>query len=112
MKTPILTLALILACAGSLLAATMKTETIKLPTLQCGMCKEKIEANLQDLKGLKSIEVEIDEYKATVVFDSEVTTLEKIEEAITKVGYDANEQKADRKAQKKLHKCCQPGAHQ
>ena len=43
-------------------------------------------------------------------FDT-LSLTKKIEEAISMSGYDANETKADRKAQRKLHGCCQPGAH-
>jgi Cu+-exporting ATPase len=112
MKKTILLLALALVMALPAFAKDEKTETVKLPTLQCGMCKKNIEGNLQSLKGLDSISVNVEEKTATVVYDAEVVSLTQIEEAISKVGYAANETEADRKAQRKLHACCQPGAHE
>ena len=101
--------ALFLALILPVMAAAIRTETIKLPTLQCGSCKQKIESKLRNLKGLKSIDVDVDSKSATVEFDPGVTTLAKIEKAIAKVGYDANETRANAKAQSKLAPCCRPG---
>lgn len=88
------------------------TKTIKLPTLQCGMCKSKIESKVSHLKGLDSITVDVELKQATVTFDDAVTTIAKIERAIAKTGYDANDVKADRRAQRKLDACCQPDGHE
>ena len=71
----------------------------------------RIENGLKDLEGLDSIDVNVKEKVATMVYDADVLSLGQIEGAISNVGYDANETKADRKAQKELHAYCQPGAH-
>jgi copper chaperone CopZ len=112
MKRTLTGVALFLALLLPAMAAAIRTETIKLPTLQCGSCKQKIESKLKNLKGLKSIEVDVDTKSATVEFDPGVVTLEKIEKAIAKVGYDANETKANARAQSKLSPCCRPGGHE
>lgn len=93
-------------------AKEITTATIRLPTLQCGMCKRTIETKLKGLEGLDSISVDVDEKVATVVFDADVTTIAKLEEAISNAGYAANDVAADKRAQKKLHPCCQPGSHE
>ena len=111
MKHLSLILALALMTLVPVLAREIKTETISLPTVQCGSCKKTIEKKLTGMKGLDSISVNVEEKSATVVYDTTITSLEKIEKAISMVGYDANETKADRKAQRKLDACCQPGAH-
>jgi copper chaperone CopZ len=111
MNRTLLSVVLALFLALPAFAREVKTETISLPTLQCGMCKKNIESKLSGMQGLDSITVSVDEKTATVVYDAAVTSIEKIEEAISMAGYDANETKADRKAQRKLHACCQPGAH-
>ena len=110
-KTAITTLLLVMAAMLPALAKGIKTETIKLPTLQCGMCKETIEAKMKELKGVKSIDVDVEKLNATVAYDSAVLTTAKIEQAIAAIGYDANDTRASRRAQRKLDKCCQPGAH-
>jgi periplasmic mercuric ion binding protein len=112
MKRILTALALIIAIALPASAKEPQTATIKLPTLQCGTCQKTIEGKLQDFEGLDSISVDVDEKVATVVFDAEVTSVAALEQAISKIGYDANEVRADKRAQKKLHPCCQPGAHE
>lgn len=104
-------LAVLFAMTLALRAETPTTVTIELPTLQCGMCKKNIESKVSGTEGISSIAVDVDEKTASVTFDADVITLADVEKAISKAGYDANETKADRKAQKKLHACCQPGAH-
>jgi mercuric ion binding protein len=104
-------IALALMTLVPVLAKEIKTETVSLPTLQCGTCKKTIETKMTGMNGLDSITVNVEEKTATVVYDTSVTSLEKIEQAISMIGYDANETKADRKAQRRLHACCQPGAH-
>jgi periplasmic mercuric ion binding protein len=106
------TLALVLALVLPALAKEITTATITLPTLQCGMCKRTIEAKMMDHAGLDSISVDVDEKVATVVFDADITSLDSITKAIAKIGYTANDVRADKFAQKKLNPCCQPGAHE
>lgn len=112
MKALLTLIALAIAVALPVTAKEVKRAEIKLPTLQCGMCKKTIESKLKGTAGLDSISVNVDEKVATVVYDAEVTTIAKLEEAISLSGYDANEVRADKRAQKKLHPCCQPGAHE
>jgi periplasmic mercuric ion binding protein len=91
------------------IAMELTTEKISLPTVQCGMCKNTIESKLADLEGLSSITVDVEKLTATVVYDSDKLTLKQIENAISKIGYDANETLANMKAQSKLMPCCRPG---
>ena len=105
-------LALLFVMTLALRAETPTTVTIALPTLQCGMCKKTIESKVGGTEGISAITVNVDEKTASVTFDKDVISLEQVENAISKAGYDANETKADKKAQKKLHGCCQPGAHE
>lgn len=111
MNRTFFSLMLILALAIPVLAKEIKTETIELPTLQCGMCKKTIESKMKKVEGLKSIKVNLDSLRATVEYDAEEVTIEQIEKKIAAIGYDANDTKADRRAQMKLHECCQPGTH-
>ena len=111
MKRISLVLALLVTVVVAASAEELATATIELPTLQCGMCKKTIESKVGNDEGIKSIVVDVDKKTATVTYDKDVISLEAIEQAISKSGYDANETKADKRAQKKLHACCQPGAH-
>lgn len=107
-----LVLALLVALIAPAMANSFKTEKIKVPTVQCEMCKAKIESGLKKVKGVKSVDVNVDDKVATVVFDEKVTSVAGIEKAIANVGYDANDTKANPKSQSKLSSCCRPGAHE
>ncbi len=80
-------------------------------SLQCDMCKERIINNLSFEKGVKDIEVNVEEKTVTVQYDSKKTTPEKIRIAIAKIGYDADDVPADPAAYAKLPRCCQKGGH-
>lgn len=79
---------------------------IKVPTLACGMCVKKITKAVQAVEGVTEVTVDRKNKVCKVSFDPEKTSLEKIEVAITKAGYVANDKKADEEAYAKLPDCC------
>ena len=81
-------------------------------SLQCEMCKERIMNELSFEKGIKDIEVNIEEKTVTVTYNTEKITPEKIRMAISKIGYDADDVPADPVAYSKLPRCCQKGGHE
>ena len=83
------------------------TVTIK-TSAECGSCKKRIENALNFEKGVKSAEVSVNTKIATVIFDPTKTSIDKIREAISKTGYQADEVAANEKALKKLPTCCKP----
>lgn len=83
-----------------------RTGEILLPTIQCGMCKKTIEKAVNKIDGVLSISVDVDGKNAKVTYDDSKTSLEAIEIAVTKAGYNANNREADKKAYDKLHDCC------
>ncbi len=105
-KTAILFFMMIFA--GSLMAEAQKTTmTIKIKTsAQCEMCKEKIERALAYEKGVVSSELDMETKEVEVKYKTKKTSPEKIKKAISVVGYDAGEVKADAKAYSKLEACC------
>lgn len=68
----------------------MKSAVIQLETLTCPSCMLKIEGALKNLQGISedSIKVSFNSSKVKVDFQEEELTLEKIEKAVTKVGYE------------------------
>ena len=72
----------------------------------CGMCKDRIETSLSTEKGVKSVSVDTDTKIATVSYNPEKTDPSKICTAISKIGYDADNVKADPEAYAKLPGCC------
>ena len=89
-----------------------KTETLTIKTsTQCGMCKERVEKAMVFEKGIVSSELDIDKQQFTIVYKPSKTTPEKIRQAISKTGYDADNIKAEGKAYSKLPDCCKKGGH-
>ncbi|WP_338791120.1 heavy metal-associated domain-containing protein (plasmid) [Bernardetia sp. Wsw4-3y2] len=115
MKSIIFSLALIfIAFVGtSNTFAPKKSETIVIKTesIQCGMCKERIEEALIQEKGIKSVSVDVDKKETTVVFNPKKINAEAIKKAISNVGYDADEVEAESGAYNDLPACCQKGGH-
>ena len=89
-----------------------KTETIVIKTsTQCGMCKSRVEKAIAYEKGVVSSNLDVDKQLFTVTYKPSKTSPEKIREAISKVGYDADDIKAVQKAHDNLPGCCQKGGH-
>ena len=76
-------------------------------SINCNMCKEKIEKELVLTKGVKKVNVDVDKKEINVTYNDEKTTEAKLKKAISKIGYDADEVVADKKAHDHLAKCCQ-----
>lgn len=83
--------------------------TIAVPTIQCSMCVTNVKGALTALDGVEKADVDLDKKLATVQFASASITLEKMEIAITKAGYKANERAADPEAYEALPDCCKIG---
>lgn len=83
-----------------------KTITIKLNSMQCDMCVEKVTEAINSVEGVEKVSVDLDKKNATVTFNSDVTSKKAIEKAITAAGYDANKMPANEDAYNELNACC------
>jgi len=83
-----------------------RTAEIKLPTIQCQMCANTVTAALKGVDGVSEVEVKVKEKVARVGYVAERTSVAKLEEAVAKSGYQANDTKADPEAYAKLAGCC------
>lgn len=72
----------------------------------CETCGQNFQENLYKIKGLKMYELDEKAMTLTVFYNGKKTTLNEIKTAITKLGYDADEMKADPNAYEKLDGCC------
>ena len=90
--------------------AWAQTQTADIFTsAQCigNCCKERIEEEMQFTKGVTSVNLDIESQVLTVTFKTKKNSVEKIREAISGIGYDADDVEADKKAHDKLPECCQ-----
>ena len=92
------------------LFAQKQTETIIIKTsTECGMCKARLEKAMAYEKGIKSSSLDVEKAELTVIYKPTKTSPEKIRKAISEVGYDADDIKANQKAHDNLPACCQKG---
>jgi copper chaperone CopZ len=82
------------------------TVTINTPSVQCDMCKNKIEGYLKYEEGVTKVVVNPKQKKTVVTYLTDRTNLNNIKTAIANVGYDAEEIKATKDAYDKLPACC------
>jgi mercuric ion binding protein len=89
--------------------ATTKTSVVKIKTSgECDMCKKKIEAEVGKMSGVKKAELDVDSKILTVEYNAKRTSPDKIRKALANIGYDADDVKANNRAQKELPACCRP----
>lgn len=102
--------ALMLAGNGNA-QATVKTSDLKIKSsVVCGECKERVETGLAYEKGIKEVTVDLKTKEVTVKYNPAKTTPAEIRTALSKIGYDADDVKADPKAYAKLPACCKKDA--
>ncbi len=73
---------------------------------KCESCGDKFNKTLLREKGIQMVELDEKEMTIKVVFNSKKTDLAKIKTAISKLGYDADDLKADPVAYEGLDNCC------
>jgi periplasmic mercuric ion binding protein len=79
---------------------------ISVPTMQCSTCKENIEDALYSIRGVTFVHVSKRDKIAEIDYNSTKTSIVKLENIITSIGYDANDKKADTIAYQNLKDCC------
>lgn len=105
MKTKMLgLLALFMMGAVSVFAAN-KTEKIEIKG-NCEMCESRIEKAASAVEGVSKADWDRTTKKLKVTFDDAITSTDKIEIAIAKVGHDTPNHKAAADVYNKLPDCC------
>jgi len=88
-----------------------KVETVKIKTsIVCDMCEAKIKKALATVKGVKTVEVNVDSKEVTVAFNPTKTSADAIRKSISLAGYDADGVEANKEAYNKLDGCCKTGS--
>jgi mercuric ion binding protein len=97
--------------SGFTLAASAQTKALQVakvstPTIQCDMCKTRIEQYLKRIDGVTFVNVAVKKKEVTVKYLSDRTNIEMIKASIANAGYDAAEIAANPDSYKLLPKCC------
>jgi len=82
------------------------TAKISTPSVQCDMCKERIETYLKRYDGVVSVTVNVKKKETVVKYLTDRTNIENIKTAIANAGYDADDVPANPESYKDLPKCC------
>jgi periplasmic mercuric ion binding protein len=84
------------------------TETIKIKTsAECDMCKKRIEKEILLVKGVKKATLDLETKVLTVEYNPTKTNPDTIRKAISNIGYDADDVKANNRSSRQLPQCCQ-----
>ncbi|HUH40246.1 MAG TPA: heavy metal-associated domain-containing protein [Castellaniella sp.] len=67
----------------------LDTEIIRIGGLQGPACADKLDAALSAIKGVSTVSVSLDTEKATVTFDPEQTSKQRLRVAVADTGYEA-----------------------
>jgi len=70
-------------------------------------CKDRIEQEMQFTRGVTAVDLDIESKVLTVTFKTKKTDADKLRKAISLVGYNADDVKANKKAHNNLPSCCQ-----
>lgn len=99
---------MVLFAATSASAQVKAVQSVKIstPTIQCGMCKNKIETYLKRYDGVQTINVNVKRKETTVKYITDRVNEEEIKTAIANAGYDAADVAANPESYQKLPKCC------
>ena len=107
-------LVVLLLCLGTQTISAQKSneKAVIKTVLNCDHCKEcetcglKFRTEMLKIKGVKMYELDEKAMTFTVFYNAKKTDLQTIKTAISKLGYDADEVKADPKAYENLDGCC------
>ena len=98
---------------GLLSAAQSKVSTVKIKASiycdhcrRCESCGDRLQNAAFTEKGVTRVDIDEKTKTLCVVYNPQKTSPEKIREAIAKVGFDADDVKADTNAYEKLDPCC------
>ena len=70
-------------------------------------CKDRIEEEMQFTRGVTAVDFDIESGILTVTFKTKKTDADKLRKAISLIGYNADDVKANKKAHNQLPSCCQ-----
>ena len=99
-------IALGLSFAASAQTKAVQVAKISTPTVQCDMCKTRIEQYLKRIDGVTLVNVGVKKKEVTVKYLSDRTNIEMLKTSIANAGYDAGDVAANPDSYQRLPKCC------
>lgn len=106
MKKLLLSAILIVISVSFSFAQKQLKVVISTPTVQCEMCKKKIENFLSREEGVTSVKVDYKRKNTIVSYFGDRINVEQLKASIANLGYQADDVTAEEDAYKRLPKCC------
>lgn len=103
---PVLLFSLGISLTSAAQTKPVQTAKISTPTVQCDMCKKRIEDYLKRYDGVTYINVNYKKKETTVRFLTDRINIEEVKTAIANAGYDADDVPANEDSYKRLPTCC------
>lgn len=72
----------------------------------CDMCVVKLEGNINEMKGVRTVRVNLNSGAINIKYAPDKVSLDEIRKKVTSLGYDADTFKADPEVYKLLPDCC------
>lgn len=88
------------------LKAVIKTSIACSHCQQCGSCGKLLNKNLKATSGVKKFILDDKAETFTIIYDPALTDINKLRVAVSKLGFDADDVKADPAAYDNLDECC------
>jgi len=105
MKTRILSIVALFMFGVMAVSASNKTESFKVYG-NCEMCKTRIEKAAKSVEGVSVADWNAETKMIALTFDDSKTDVNKVQQAIAKVGHDTDMHKATDEAYNKIADCC------
>lgn len=105
MRTKVLSIVALFLFGAIAVFAANKTESFKVYG-NCEMCKARIEKAAKSVDGVSVADWNVETKMLALTFDDSKTDVNKVQEAIAKVGHDTDMHKATDEAYNKVSGCC------
>lgn len=103
----LLTFLIVVLMGMTVFAQKAETQTITIQTNgTCEHCKKVMMENVPQWKGVEKCSYDLKTAKLTITYQPQKTSPETLRTAISQLGYDADNVKADAEARAKLPSCC------
>lgn len=70
----------------------LSKKTLLISGMHCSGCSDRVSKVLNNLQGVRSADVSLEEEQAIIQFDRDQTGIDQMKEAIKKAGYQAEQQ--------------------
>lgn len=71
-------------------AKNICTVIFSVPQMTCENCEAKVKKNIKNIKGLKAFKTDLAKKTVSITFDSDKTSVKKLQDAFKKFNYEAN----------------------